>query len=88
MRSRVIVGDSEEGKQSAAKANTLLLSLNKVIPLLDKDSANTIQINRASAIAQIERLNRNQTPDLNCILFNLDRIDQTLSNCADKMKKE
>lgn len=59
-----------------------------MIPLLDKDSANTIQINRASAIAQIERLNRNQTPDLNCILSNLDRIDQTLSNCADKMKKE
>lgn len=88
VRSRVIVGDSEEGKQSAAKANTLLLSLNKVIPLLDKDSANTVQINRASAIEQIERLNRNQTPDLNCILSNLDRIDQTLRNCADKMKKE
>lgn len=88
VRSRVIVGDSEEGKQSAAKANSLLLSLNKIVPLLDKESARNVQTHKESAIEQIERLNRNQVPDLNNILSNLDRIDQILRSCADKMKKE
>lgn len=88
VRSRVIIGDSEECKQSAAKANSLLLSLNKIMPLLDKESAKNIQIHKASAIEQIERLNRNQVPDLNNILSNLDRIDQILRSCADTMKKE
>lgn len=87
VRSKNLQGDSEEGKKCVAAANDLVLSLNKITPLLDDQAQISIGSWKSKAIEQIEKLNRNAVPDINTILASLDSIDGTLLACADKMKK-
>lgn len=87
VRSKSIQGDSEEGKKLVALADSILLPINKILPMVDKETHDSIVYRKKNALEQIQKLNTNGTPDINTILAALDEIDQKLRMCADKMKK-
>lgn len=86
--SKNVNSDTEEVKSIVNSINKMIISLNKYLPMLDKETLNKVNSNKARILSEISRTNYNVVPDLSLILSLLDTIDVALRKHADDMKKE
>lgn len=86
--SKNISGDIEEVKGIVNTANTMIISINKYLPLLDKGTQEIINGYKSDIQSEIKKMNNSQVPNLSLILSLLDSIDVALHKKADEMKKD
>ncbi len=86
--SKNIGGNTEEGKVIVKNASNMLISLNKILPLLDYHTQEKVNCSKIKIQSEVSKINNSPVPDLFIIISELDSLDAILQKEADKMKKE
>jgi len=88
IKSKNVNPASEEGSRFLSQATDLYVSLNTIIPKLDKETQTAVNVKRSIVSYQLDLSRYGKASfDLNAILAAFDSIDLLLRGCADRMKK-